>query len=346
MKTSLWTILLTSCLLSCSKGNPGDDASVSVFDLGAADLSNLPAVDASVPPGSDIAFAVSDMALAVSDMALAASDMAKGAVGDGMSGPGKSRNQVWINKPDSFSSNLLVLTALYFAVDVPPGVSQGDVEGGISLRPRNGQNKVTGKFSWDYSGVGPGNPFALLVFGPDAPLTDNTDYVISVAPNGKFAPMEALYPWCPKQMDGSYRTILTTGSHPRLIRVRVISKDGVNAIAVAVWFSEKVDTAMFSNALSLSALGMNQAATVQDPGIMQSNLFTIMLGKPIPLAMPLSLNIANGVKAASGKAFDPMSFDSPTAMNGAFALTVTANQLGPCENPMAGCSEWRPTVNF
>lgn len=252
-----------------------------------------------------------------SDGGGASSDMAAQPAADGF-GPGT----ITLTNPAPLSS--LVPTDTTFDFDVQLGDAPDTLEPTISVSPRGGA-PLAGAFSWKPSGAG-----YKLTFIPSAPLTDQTDFLISVAnPNEPTATLLS--------------TGVSTGSHPRVTGVSLHNTGGSAGVWLDVTFSEPMMDASVLAAIGVSAAQQAVAGHAGPDGL-GGYRFDVDAGQA--LTAPIALRIAagsTGAKAATGTALDPADWDQSTvASDGSFQVSFTGVDLSSTA-PID--VTWTPTVD-
>jgi len=231
-----------------------------------------------------------------SDMSSASSDL--GAVGDG----GAPGTQVTLTTPAPFESMVSTSTTFQFLATLPSAVTVQQLEAVVQIAPRgvDGGAALSGAFNWQSTG-----PSRYQLNFLPAALPDNTDYSVVVGnPTASGGPP-------------LLKTGISTGSHPRVAHATLNVKAGAAAVGYVVTFSEAMDPTSVIAHLQLTANGVVVPAAVAAMAG-STRIFTLEVTSPHNLKMPLVLSVQPGVSAGSTMALDPASWDSMTAVGGAF----------------------------
>jgi hypothetical protein len=249
-------------------------------------------------------------------------------------------NSVVLTSPEPFSGN--VSGPLQFEVDVPPDVRHADVEASIRVRSRDGA-LVPGAFSWEEQPK-PGSPRNdfRLTFTPREAWAAGGDFSVTVVPTGSFNPQRALHAGARKNSRGEWKTGFDTASGPRVARVRIVSKDMQNIVALHVRLSTLTDVASVRAALAVTANGAPVPGKVDlESGAARDFVYT--LAQPLPKETALTLTLGVEVKATTGEPLNLRAWSAESLETDRISVDLSHLEACPCDG---GCWEWRPPVAF
>lgn len=239
-----------------------------------------------------------------------------------------SQGGIVLAHPEPLSSGVALDAhfELYAAISDAPDRLESD----ITVTPRGLTTPLAGAFSWNSGANG-----YQLTFIPSAPLTDATDFVISVAD--------------PQSPSGPplLHTGISTGSHPRVTRVTLQGPGSGAGATLAFTFSEPMAEKSVLASATVTAGGQPVSGTLaSDPKDTLGRAFVFTVGPGHALPSPIVLHIAAGAmgaQAATGTALDPASWDSPTAApDGSFQVTFTGLDFA-AQAPID--TFWAPTID-
>lgn len=156
-------------------------------------------------------------------------------------------------------------TSFVFQADVSSDVSDSELSGALQVVSSAGR-VINGAFSWSVKDLGTTIPHFVREgrFSPEPRLEPDTDYILRLGPSGKYRPDRGLSE-AARNQDGFFTTSISTGSRPRLVNMRFVSKsDPEKTEYVRVRFSEAMTVASVQS-LSLKIDGLEQSFIVNDP---------------------------------------------------------------------------------
>ena len=209
-------------------------------------------------------------------------------------------------QPVAWSSLVPLDSKFVFDLTLPQPMQPDALEPGVAIAKRGMLTALGGAFSWRQTGA----VNYQLTFIPSAPLTDATDYVVNVTD--------------PTSGTQLVHVGVSTGSHPRVVAVKLHGENQASLVYFDVAFSEPMNQNSFVGRVNVSA--GTPAAVV--PGTLPSTTpagvqlrYQLTNGKM--LKSPIELRIGVGVQAASGVALDPDSWDALSEGSGGdFAISV------------------------